>query len=325
MGIKNLNKFLRENCSHRSIKKQSLSKFENKTIVIDTSIYLYRFMSENALMENMYLLISIMLSFKIVPVFIFDGKPPPEKQALLKQRRIDKKAAEHKYQLIQSRLQLNAVSDDDKTEMLLEMETLRRQFIRITEEDVQCVKRLMDAYGVAYYDAPGEADQICAYMVKSGMAWACLSDDMDMFLYGCPYVLRNISLINKTILVYDTSAILSELNMSDKAFREVMILSGTDYNHNLTCTLDDIIALYTQYSSSQTHIESGYEMVGFYEWLIKNTDKIADVSDLQRVYRMFDIDSAPFIDGINRLELYNKCIHRENICYIMEKEGFIFT
>lgn len=323
MGIKNLNKFLRENCSHRSIKKQSLSKFENKTIVIDTSIYLYRFMSENALMENMYLLISILLSFKMIPVFIFDGKPPPEKQALLKQRRLDKKAAEQKYQLLQRSLTLNTASEDDKSEMLLEMETLRRQFIRITENDVHAVKQLMDAYGVAHYDAPGEADQICAYMVKSGMAWACLSDDMDMFLYGCPRVLRNISLINKTVLVYNTSAILSELNMSDKVFREVMILSGTDYNRNITWTLDDVLALYTQYSSSQKHIES--MEVGFYEWLFKHTDKIGEISDLERVYRLFDIDTAPFIDGINRLELYNKRVQTENICNIMEREGFVFT
>ena len=323
MGIKNLNKFLRENCSHRSIKKQSLSKFENKTIVIDTSIYLYRFMSENALMENMYLLISILLSFKMIPVFIFDGKPPPEKQALLKQRRLDKKTAEQKYQLLQRSLTLNTASEDDKSEMLLEMEILRRQFIRITENDVHAVKQLMDAYGVAHYDAPGEADQICAYMVKSGMAWACLSDDMDMFLYGCPHVLRNISLINKTVLVYNTSAILSELNMSDKVFREIMILSGTDYNRNITWTLDDVLALYTQYSSSQKHIEP--MEVGFYEWLFKHTDKIGEISDLERVYRLFDIDTAPFIDGINRLELYNKRIQTENICNIMEREGFGFT
>ena len=94
MGIKNLNKFLREKCSHQSIRKQKVSSLENKTIVVDTSIYLYRFMAENAFMENMYLLISILLSFKINPIFIFDGKPPPEKQALLKQRRIEKKEAE---------------------------------------------------------------------------------------------------------------------------------------------------------------------------------------------------------------------------------------
>ena len=42
MGIRNLNRFLRKKCTTLSIKKKHLSDYRNKTIVIDTSIYLYR-------------------------------------------------------------------------------------------------------------------------------------------------------------------------------------------------------------------------------------------------------------------------------------------
>ena len=31
---------------------------------------------------------------KIIPIFIFDGKPPPEKRELLQRRRMEKKEAE---------------------------------------------------------------------------------------------------------------------------------------------------------------------------------------------------------------------------------------
>ena len=58
MGIKNLNRYLKEKCSNHAIYKTKLTTFENKTLVIDTSIYLYQFIGENALMENMYLFIS---------------------------------------------------------------------------------------------------------------------------------------------------------------------------------------------------------------------------------------------------------------------------
>lgn len=326
MGIKNLNKFLREKCSHQSIRKQKVSSLENKTIVVDTSIYLYRFMAENAFMENMYLLISILLSFKINPIFIFDGKPPPEKQALLKQRRIEKKEAEQKYKQMQSTLSNSTLDDAEKQEMLLEMEQLRQQFIRITENDIQKVKRLMTAYGVSYYDAPGESDQVCAYMVKSGMAWACLSDDMDMFLYGCPIVLRNISLIHKTILVYKTPDILSELNMSEKAFREIMVLSGTDYNVNSSIPLSNIIELYDQYTlkiQSTSGIMSTQE--SFYEWLTKHTNHTINLTELKMVFHLFDIDSAPFVDELNNKNFKNKDAHNEQLYTIMEKEGFVFT
>ena len=65
MGIKYLNKYLHEKCSKNTISKIHLKKISGKTLVIDTSIYLYHFLGENALMENMYLLISILNLFCI--------------------------------------------------------------------------------------------------------------------------------------------------------------------------------------------------------------------------------------------------------------------
>ena len=80
MGIKNLNRFLLDNCNKKSIKKFHLKQLENKKVVIDTSIYLYKFIADDSLLENMYLFISIMKSYNIEPIFVFDGKPPAEKK-----------------------------------------------------------------------------------------------------------------------------------------------------------------------------------------------------------------------------------------------------
>ena len=55
MGIKHLNRYLQQECS-KGINKISLNDLRGKTIAIDTSIYLYRFMGENALLENFYLI-----------------------------------------------------------------------------------------------------------------------------------------------------------------------------------------------------------------------------------------------------------------------------
>ena len=52
MGIKYLNRFLKENCSKNSIRKINLNQLESKTIVIDASIYMYKYIAENALIEN---------------------------------------------------------------------------------------------------------------------------------------------------------------------------------------------------------------------------------------------------------------------------------
>ena len=52
MGIKNLNKYLYEKCGKTSISKKHLSEISGKTIVIDTSIYLYQFLWQDQLNET---------------------------------------------------------------------------------------------------------------------------------------------------------------------------------------------------------------------------------------------------------------------------------
>ena len=78
MGIKNLNRYLLENCKNQSIQKKHLELFRGKTIVIDTSIYMYKYAETGELIESMYHMISVLLHYKISPVFVFGGKPPKE-------------------------------------------------------------------------------------------------------------------------------------------------------------------------------------------------------------------------------------------------------
>jgi hypothetical protein len=66
MGIKQLNHFLMENCTTKAIYKTSLKNFANKTVVIDTSIYLYKFAEKSAVPENIYLMISVFRQYNIV-------------------------------------------------------------------------------------------------------------------------------------------------------------------------------------------------------------------------------------------------------------------
>lgn len=323
MGIKNLNKYLHENCSKQSVKKISMKKLANKTLVIDTSIYLYQFLSEDALLENMYLFISIMLSYNITPIFIFDGKPPPEKRELLKQRYLDKREAYEKYLKLQE--ELNKQTVDDRNKKMSDLEALKRQCIRVCDEDIYKVKQLMDAYGIVYYDAPGEADDLCAYFVKSGRAWGCVSDDMDMFLYKCPYVIRNLSLMKHTVLLYDTHSILNDLNMNEKIFCEIMMLSGTDYNTSDNTSLFETLRLYKEYNKSKLENEiNNKPSFEFYIWLLKTTNYIKDFKQLMNVYRIFQGQRFHEYDT----HTYDKTPGSpdfDTINTLMKDDGFIFT
>ena len=82
MGIKFLNKILRDNCD-QSIWEINISKLQGKKIAVDISIYLYKYESNDTLLENMYLMLATFRQHNIIPVFIFDGKPPPRKKTVV--------------------------------------------------------------------------------------------------------------------------------------------------------------------------------------------------------------------------------------------------
>ena len=321
MGIKYLNRFLKENCSKNSIRKINLNQLTSKTIVIDASIYMYKYIAENALIENMYLLISLLLTNNITPLFIFDGKPPPEKYALLQQRKLQKKTAEDKYNELMEQYKNGELEPDKKMLLFQEMKNLKNQFVRLTENNKNKVKELLDAYGVMYYVSPNEADDICAYMVITGKAWACLSDDMDMFVYGCPRVIRNISLLNKTVLFYDTNNILADLCMSEEHFKQILVLSGTDYNIYEKTDLDTTIELYTKYMKQfvSKKISSN---ISFYQWIMQTTEYISNIEKLNNICELFKINHIKELDEIN---IILKDRNSKKLHTIMEKEGFVFS
>ena len=284
MGIHNLNRFLLDNCTNESINKKHMKFLSGKTIVIDTSIYLYKFIANNLLIENMYLLIMIFKYYNISPIFVFDGKPPDEKKQIIKKRLIDKIIAEKKYNELKDKI--TTVADiKDKKELEIEIDSLKKQFIRIKESDIASVKELMDNCNVLYYTANGEADQLCAKLVIDKKAWACLSDDMDMFVYGCTRVIRHISLLNHTVIFYNIDSILRELKMPMKDFREIMVLSGTDYNIYEDTQLEDTIKFYKEYKQIEDNAN------GFYDWLNNNTKYIKNYESLKNVYSIFDVSS----------------------------------
>lgn len=319
MGIKHLNRFLKENCSKNSIRKIEIQQLQGKQLVIDASIYMYKYMADDALIENMYQLISILLLNNIIPLFVFDGKPPPEKYDLITKRKEVKKIAEDKY----SELLLKYENTDDKNEkqnMMKEMVELKNKFVRVTNKDKERVKELLTAFGIMYYESTNEADEVCAYMVKSGKAWGCLSDDMDMFVYGCTRVLRNISLINKTVILYETPNILKELCMTDIDFKQIMVLSGTDYNIDATTSLDVTISWYSKYKSALNNIKE--KIPSFYDWLLVNSDYITNIDDLRSICKLFTLEQDSSLDKFEII--LNKRTDRD-LHNIMEKEGFIFT
>ena len=312
MGIKYLNRFLQNNCKN-SIKKIALTQLSNKKIVIDTSIYMYKFLTDGVLLENMYLLISLLRKYNIAPLFVFDGKPPKEKNQLLQQRKENKRIAENKYKELEENITI--CSEKDKQKLTDEMNNLKKDFVRLNHKDIQNVKELIQSMGVSYIEAPGEADILCAKLVNKNLAYACLSEDMDMFVYGCKRVLRYLSLINSTTIMYDLKEILVEINIPFNDFKNICIISGTDYNIENNTNLNTTLKYYKKFNKSNE--------TNFINWLTENTSYINE-DEVREIYQLFNLNNVLELKSCLETKIKNTDINISILKTILEKEDFIF-
>ena len=326
MGIKHLNRFVKQECPD-AIRNIAFAELAGKVVVVDASIYMYRFLADQALLENMYTMVSLLKMHGIVPVFIFDGKPPDEKRNLLNKRKHLKRAAEIKYNDVKVQLELSCCRHEDAAHVL---KALRRRFVRVCDADFERVKTLLQALGVNYIVAPGEADALCAQMVLKRKAHACMSDDTDMFVYGCPRVLRHLNLMDETVTMYDMSKILNLLGITMTEFRQICVVSGTDYNFNnadnaaMHLHLKLTLKLFKQYKkcTQEAAATDGIVATDFYTWLHHNCNPRLkfNYDAVLAVHDMFDTTRVKISTPIHKNNF-----NREQLHAVMAHENFIFV
>jgi flap endonuclease-1 len=328
MGIRYLNKYFREECKNSdAIKIISMSQLSGKKIAVDISIYLYKFVSEDTLIENIYLMLAIFRHYNIIPIFVFDGKPPAEKKELLLQRLAEKKAAEKEFNKLKTNLEYDSnMDEDEKHEIINKMDILKKKFVYISKNQIDDVKSLITNYGMTYCDAPSEADELCAMLVIKGLAWCCLSEDMDMFVYGCPRVLRYLSLMNHTVVLYDTKKILNKIELTPDELREICVISGTDYNSNNQANLYATLKYFKKYKKNLKTNENKTEKAGFYNWLIEEDTNYIEIDNNEsydKICSIFELND--YLKEFENIKIMNRCVIKSNVKEILKKDGFIFA
>lgn len=315
MGIARLNRFIRKHCP-QCLHKTKLEDLSGKALAIDTSIYLYQFKAKGSIITNMYMMCSIFKHYNITPIFVFDGKPPPEKKATIEMRKEKKNAAQLEHKKIAE--QLLTITDKYKRQQLeRKLDKLAKKFIRIKNYEIRNVKALFSSYGISFIEAIGEADRWCAKLVSSGHAYACLSEDMDMFAYGCPRVLRYLSLIHHTAIMYDLSKILDKLNLTLVEFRTLCIFSGSDYHYNSNIYIKPIEYYYNAFKRYKlTNCTRG----DFYNWLYDREVLPISKDDFSQAHVLFNTTTLTITPNmINKYYL-----QPEKLKDILKKDNFIF-
>jgi flap endonuclease-1 len=254
MGIKNLLKFLSE--YPELIKEKDTGQYKGQKIAIDISILMYQVViairnsgsdltnDKGEITSHILGLFNKTLSFLekgIIPVFVFDGKPPQLKQKILDARKQIRKKALEKLS--------DAQNDADKIKYL-------KRSVWISKDQMDQCRELLNLMGIPYVNAPEEADSQLSYLCKSNLVYAVLTEDMDILTFGSPRIIRNLSSSKKTPIEIELNQVLSQLSITYEQFIELCILFGCDYCPNLSDVKHDkMFQTYIKYKNIEETLE----------------------------------------------------------------------
>lgn len=226
MGIYKLNSFIKRKCK-LCISKHNFQFLNGKRIAIDVSQFMYQFKKTNKLMISTFLMCKILRTHNIHAIFVFDGIPPPSKMNTIHERMTMKTQMSTNYYALLKRIKNGEI--EMTTKVKKELEYYQNNALRITKNDVNNVKTLLELYGMTYVNSVCEADTVLAYLDKYNLVDAVVSNDSDMFAYGCKYVISDVSILNETFWLYNTNKLYDILHVTERQFKYLCSISKNDF------------------------------------------------------------------------------------------------
>ncbi|KAL0961164.1 hypothetical protein HGRIS_006136 [Hohenbuehelia grisea] len=235
MGIKGLTALLSANAPN-SIKEHDIKTLFGRKVAIDASMSIYQFLiavrqrdgemltndageTTSHLMGFFYRTIRIVEN-GIKPCYVFDGKPPEMKKALLGKRFERRKEAEEGGEEAK---EVGTAEDIDR---------FARRTVKVTREHNEECRRLLGLMGIPVVIAPSEAEAQCAELARGGKVYAAGSEDMDTLTFGTPILFRHLTFSEAKkapISEINLKAALEGLDMTMGQFTDLCILLGCDY------------------------------------------------------------------------------------------------
>ena len=193
MGIKGLSKFLKEHIP-TSITTKKLDALSGQVIAIDTNYFMYKYtISTDDYIKKFASQYSHLVSNGIKPLYVFDGKPPCEKQKVLEKRKVNNK----------------------------------KKNIEITNNNIRKLKDYFYQNNISFLDCDSEADFICSRLCNEGFVSGCISDDMDFLTLGCKKLYRDYVQYSNQITEYNLDKILNVFTSEELI--DISIFLGCDY------------------------------------------------------------------------------------------------
>ena len=228
----------------------SLDDLRGKSLAVDANNYLYQFLAlirtpdgtplkdkkgnvTSHLAGLLFRSTRLIQDYEIKLVFVFDSKPPKQKEQEVTKRRQQR---------------AKALAEYDQALKKGDLATAWSKAVmtsHLTTPLVDDAKRLLVLLGIPFVQAPSEAEAQAAFMAKKGDVWAASSKDYDSLLFGTPRLLRYLTIYGHEFYpskgtsrplrpeLMELERILTCNGITRQQLIDVAILIGTDFNQGI--------------------------------------------------------------------------------------------
>jgi flap endonuclease-1 len=269
----------------------------------------------------------------IIPIFIFDGKSPDIKRKKIEERRHTlrqnlKKLKEleikkndindniKNLQLTNDTAFLDSIDNIDSiivgtppefynlNDEMQKMQDVQEEYKKIYKKSIILKDyfvtdwiQILELLGLPVLKAKGEADPLCAYILKNNNnVYGIISDDSDMLVFGAPRLMRKS--VNQQFTIIELSELINSINNLLLSDTEYSLLNNTSEKFNKNNLIDFSLLLGTDYAVFDLNkdFEDSYELLKYYmihgiESLIKQED-MDKFNNIKNYYTNLEFDET---------------------------------
>lgn len=273
MGLSGFLSFIKKKVPN-VIHKEHISIYAYQRVFIDISGYIYRYMYSYGKERHRWIaaIIELLYCFKnnkVIPIPVFDGKPPSEKKEELKERKqkrdtlssritnlsyaleeykkgnkdesitsilleelnkLEKRGQRIVSLLSSSKSERISSNDIDQLENVLS--NITKQCLHVTEEDTNNLKKVLTAVGINWLQSPSESETYCSFLIRNNLGCALVSCDSDCLAHLVPDLIINIDASGYCSRI-ELDQLLEELSITKSQMIDYAILMGCDYNKHI--------------------------------------------------------------------------------------------
>lgn len=258
MGIKDFYKYLKTKHPDCFVPVH-FSQFNYQKVAIDMMnlLYIYKARHKDHWLQ---LVISFLFHLRrqfIHPICVFDGQSHPLKYDTVQKRRTEREKGKTRLEQLKLDLQLyndtgqindnfqNFLHTNAHKDLLSKLtrqpivsrvlEHIDKQYsnydIHFRSSEIDTLKTIIEAMGICVLTAKNDGEALCSYLSATEKVDLVMSNDSDVFFFGCKRVIIKFTEEGGYLLEMDS--ILAKMELTHEQFIDLCLLCGTDFNTSI--------------------------------------------------------------------------------------------